>query len=854
MNHQTLGGAVYLNNIDDYNGVSQSCINPIFTSNSTNESQSHVDRPPSSDNQRVTTKIVRPNTHQRGGSVRSRRSRPRTEMSPSFKNITGDGANYQHSLEPTAMTSANTELKTAPVLSSVSTSNVSDIVTATIADCLACSGCITTAETILLQEQHSLSKLKEHLGLFPKIRTEEMIDVASRQTNEQRLPEYKPTVVTLSPASIADLCRYLLMPEPHESKCEETSVTPTNTSDCSSTQQKEQVLSQLTYVLHRYLNVIAVIDGTVTLYTTLHIAANEYCQTFLENSSEKTSKENTVPKEEVYEQQLLPSIALSSHLTQYWIPPSGNGDDNAKTTTTVEAVDRSKCTRRVQQSLPILSSSCPAIVCLVEKSYPTMVSHLSTTVSPMIAAARQFWNPVVPLLVNDGSTTTYDTATVDDRCKSNRRVEFFHLAVMPCHDKKLEASRNDFRTLNIDDGNPTSPSSSYLPSVDMVITTMELIQLLYDAILLRNKDHSNIHHQQANRTIPGNVMYDIVRRTILSVPITPPNSNENMPNIVDCSELATLLFRRTSKNSFVTLLLQQVQEYTDRNRPYLFSMTKMQVSKSTRLSSPPTRPKLNVTGSGGYADYIFRFAAKHIFGFDCPNDASIWIPIVDEENMNHRHVTNQISSGSADNGTSQRPMRMSVRTASQRKQREYYEAILFQNNHTQQYYVATTVDVSACPRNESTIVLRFVIAYGMPLVQSVLSKLTCTDNDGTVQQGSPKQRFDYIECMACAHSCLNGNGQIRSISDNTVVVRETPSDVKLRVQTTQKYYPIQHNHVTASREDSKSCTNDDSVMNTDTREDLYQNDPSFYTRYHIVPPMQHAMGVAAGISVQDTLW
>ena len=149
-------------------------------------------------------------------------------------------------------------------------------------------------------------------------------------------------------------------------------------------------------------------------------------------------------------------------------------------------------------------------------------------------------------------------------------------------------------------------------------------------------------------------------------------------------------------------------------------------------------------------------------------------------------------------------------------------------------------------RNDSTIVLRFVIAYGMSLVQSVLSKVT------RAEDGATAQLYDYIECMACAHSCLNGNGQIRSSSSDTVVARETPSDIKLRVQRTQNYFPIQHHHVTASEAAIKGDNNGDILMTT--IDDLYHNDPSFYTRYHIVPPMQHTMGVAAGIAVQDTQW
>jgi hypothetical protein len=45
----------------------------------------------------------------------------------------------------------------------------------------------------------------------------------------------------------------------------------------------------------------------------------------------------------------------------------------------------------------------------------------------------------------------------------------FHLAVMPCHDKKLEASRHDFVRQQKKD-------------VDVVITTLELVKLLHELL------------------------------------------------------------------------------------------------------------------------------------------------------------------------------------------------------------------------------------------------------------------------------------------------------------------------------------------------------------------------------------
>ncbi len=832
MNPQSLGSAVYLSNVDDYNGLSQACVNPIFTSTSS-DTRPSLDQPQaSSERSKVTNEVPLHNQHRSG--VRSRRGRPRVDISSPLINTTNSAANPSHSLEPSLTT--NTEIN-----ASKNSSNTSDVVTATIADCLACSGCITTAETVLLQEQHSLAKLKEHL--FPSFPTSRPAGVGAALrlplSDEHYTFKQIPTVLTMSPASIADLCRCLFLPEAHNSKIEET------TTNQNSSHQREQLLLQLTAVLHEFLNISAVMDSTVTLHTTLQIAADEFCQAFQNNHSKEQQYAVTITKEEEYEHQLLPSVALSSNQTQYWIPPTVHDDDQSKSTTKVAVVDRSECTSRMQQSFPILSSSCPAIVCLVEKSYPTMVPHLSTTISPMIAAARQFWNPVVPMLFNKPITTTQDQQYVDDL-----RIEFFHLAVMPCHDKKLEASRNDFRMPHHDDGSNTS---LYRPNVNMVITTMELIQLLYDAITMRNKNYVETKSPQNDSKMTVNAMYDIVRQTILSFPITQKSSKDHLPVAIDCTSLVTTHFQHATRDAFVKVIQQQISEYTHQNRPILFTMSTYQMPETAEISPASTPSSLNVTGSGGYADYIFRYIAKNNFGLNCPNDASIWIPIVDEENINRRQDNNQVISGNSQNAMSQPlPMRMSVRTARQRKQREYYEAIIFRDNESHQHFVAKSTSTSAATRNDSTIVLRFVIAYGMSLVQSVLSKLTRSYDGDTAQQQQPDHQVHYMECMACTHSCLNGNGQIRSSSNNAaVVIRETPLDIKLRVQRTHQYYPMQQYHVTATTDDTKS-SNDVDMINTN--ENLYRNDPVFYTRYHIVPPMQHTMGVAAGIAVQDTQW
>lgn len=96
-----------------------------------------------------------------------------------------------------------------------------------------------------------------------------------------------------------------------------------------------------------------------------------------------------------------------------------------------EAMNR-KCT---------ISSVCPGWTCYVEKTHPHMIPYMSNVKSP-----QQITGMLLKQLVQK---------------KYNKDV--YHLSIMPCFDKKLEASRPEFEN-----------------EVDCVITTKEIVQLLYD--------------------------------------------------------------------------------------------------------------------------------------------------------------------------------------------------------------------------------------------------------------------------------------------------------------------------------------------------------------------------------------
>ncbi len=66
----------------------------------------------------------------------------------------------------------------------------------------------------------------------------------------------------------------------------------------------------------------------------------------------------------------------------------------------------------------------------------------------------------------------------------------------------------------------------------------------------------------------------------------------------------------------------------------------------------------------------------------------------------------------------------------------------------------------------------------------------------------------------------------------TTMTKETPSETKARVDQTIQALVVPHS----------------------TNMSLESSGPRHHTRYHVVPPMHHTMGAAAGVKVQDMQW
>ena len=105
---------------------------------------------------------------------------------------------------------------------------------------------------------------------------------------------------------------------------------------------------------------------------------------------------------------------------------------------------------RAAQTLPILSSACPGWICYAEKTQAKMIPYISRVRSPqqiMGTLVKDFWANQTKVLPSD----------------------LYHVAIMPCFDKKLEASRDDFYS-----------EEHQTRDVDTVLTSAEVIDIIKD--------------------------------------------------------------------------------------------------------------------------------------------------------------------------------------------------------------------------------------------------------------------------------------------------------------------------------------------------------------------------------------
>uniref|UniRef100_A0A8B9TQC7 Nuclear prelamin A recognition factor-like protein n=1 Tax=Anas platyrhynchos TaxID=8839 RepID=A0A8B9TQC7_ANAPL len=105
--------------------------------------------------------------------------------------------------------------------------------------------------------------------------------------------------------------------------------------------------------------------------------------------------------------------------------------------------------KKNKKALPMLASACPGWICYAEKTHGSfIIPYISTTKSP-----QQVMGSLIKGYFAEQQHLTPD--------------QIYHVTVMPCYDKKLEASRPDFFN-----------QEYQTRDVDCVITTGEVLKLL----------------------------------------------------------------------------------------------------------------------------------------------------------------------------------------------------------------------------------------------------------------------------------------------------------------------------------------------------------------------------------------
>ena len=432
--------SVFISNVDDYLAPSQACVNPLF-SDSVNQ---HKEKANSVDNYSIATVTV---------------TIPRRKL----------GQRGKRSLIPIAIVSK-------PEIAKVS-----------IADCLACSGCVTTAETVLV-EQHSLATL--HTLLLSN-------NQSTNNTQQQQQQQQRQQIcMTLSPASLADLFRHCQIDTKHILRT------------------KRQLVTFLSHTCQATL----VMDGQVPLLWSLVEASREFTHAYRTNHNPQTRSDKPIP-----------SIPISE--------PNHHG--------------------------PLLSATCPALVCLVETSHAKAVTQLASTKSPMSMAGAFYKHTHI----------------------SSSRLPICHIAIMPCHDKKLEASRKDF--ISNDNGNNSTP----IPDVDLVLTTRELVQLLHEACGSSNISDVRLYLEQLDEA----------------------------PMIDSVQLLKSTLTNFDSTSAALVVL-----------------------STNDKQETHPNSNDFYPYSSGGYADFIFQRACQELFDYTLPSGHVPWTPVERTQRQSARVANNRL--------------------------------------------------------------------------------------------------------------------------------------------------------------------------------------------------------------------
>jgi iron only hydrogenase large subunit-like protein len=797
---------VFISNVDDYLGPSQACVNPLFAPPSKLQSADAKNDSGTATSTNGTKATMQISHASQQHAVQSRPSR-RQRLAPRIiQNEDYELSSTPKSREPVRLENSKDSNQQFPAVNAnVTTQTITKKAkaTVTLSDCLSCTGCVTSAEAVLMSH-HSIDTLRE----------------ASHSQNQR-------IVFTISPASLADLYRHLYLEDENEINANANDLSISDAVGLEGTIDKKyppsrhEVLTKIAAFLHSEFGAEMVIDGILSQRISLVESASEFCFRFRKTHRSlggNKSSGNADPDSSYRGRSvpIIPSVALSSTKTRYINKqPDIHGVIDDGTLMDITTIihppgrlveeDRSNESILVRKTnshsidskfLPMLASSCPGFVCLVEKTAPLVVPLLSSAKSPMSVAGtlvKTGHSDINPRLVTSNSG----------------RKSCYHVAIMPCHDKKLEAGRGDLaweqqallqygNCLKTESGfaaalsNPSTVANGIeedlVKEVDLVLTTGELLEALtYAASKLMNRQNPT-----------------------LTAPLT-------IASEAGCASTVSAI-RNLLASTNVThdsFLLKTVNNSNTHNKNE--AMDSLEVDTG-------------VHGSGSYADFIFRYAARELFGSELPPNKPLpW---------------KTSSSTYAPASTADKTTGMIRRRIRRQESKDLQEVALYEHSDGSYSCCDGASEERECA---STPVLRFATAYGFKNVQLILQSLSKTESSKS------SNGYDYVEIMACPSGCSNGGGQIGANGH-----RETPRETKQRVRKTVSVVPLVRPlnigiplSVILCGCDTEGLVNDEFLGSECFGDSARQ---LFHTRFHVVPKLELSTGATAGVALSDTKW
>ena len=546
--------SVFVNNLDDFISLSQACVNPFVANRKLDD-----------ETKPVLAKI---------------------DLQSDFSST-----EYENPRESLIQ-------KPSLIKSRISTASKGQKVAAvSLNDCLACSGCVTSAETVLIQEQ-SYQKLLDRLSVFTGV--DDLV------------------VVCLSPQSIASMATFV----------------GTSSSD---------MFLRVSTVL-KELGVFYVLDTSSAGDVTLIEAREEFLGRFQNGKSTTWKKprhtfaassstaylisSNSLPAASETDIVFGDDISVLGTVSAYNASILSRSSDKYNEVTNANVILDTGTPNNCNQLLPMIASQCPGWICYAEKTQPQSLSYISHSKSPqqilgtvlkqLIFRSKLLLTPsssatsshndklqVTNAAISSGDSimNSADLSHPASHLDPSKVKSMYIVSVQPCFDKKLEGSRKDFH--HLDTG---------CDEIDLVLSTTELWTLLEE--------------RAAAATLPlplpapvtastSTITATLAEGVSVNYSDTATGDNHNAiisieANNIDSSSVSLIEETMTQTPLSVSDYLNQITPDNPHGRDNIESMF--------RSYSPDGRALVSSVdsngSSGGYIEHIFRYAAEKLAGVD----------------------------------------------------------------------------------------------------------------------------------------------------------------------------------------------------------------------------------------------